>query len=63
MSGGQLIEGQFHLPIVFDLVAMFLGAVTGALIGLSRGYDIVSCLAMAWVLKLLAGTEHFLPIH
>ena len=33
------IDNQFALPVVYDLIAVFLFAITGSLIALKRGYD------------------------
>jgi len=43
------IQGQFTLPIYFDLGATFLYALTGALIGIRRRYDIVGLFVLALV--------------
>lgn len=50
-----MLRGQFELPIYFDLGATFLFAVTGALAGVKRGYDIVGVLALALVTGLGGG--------
>lgn len=40
---------QFHLPLFFDLAATFAFALTGALAGVKRSYDIVGVVALALV--------------
>lgn len=50
-----MLRGQFELPILFDLGATFLFALTGALAGMKRGYDIVGVLALALVTGLGGG--------
>lgn len=50
-----MLRGQFELPIYFDLGATFLFALTGALAGVKRGYDIVGVLALALVTGLGGG--------
>lgn len=37
----------FQLPIAFDLAATFFFALTGALAGIRRGYDVVGVLGLA----------------
>jgi uncharacterized membrane protein YeiH len=44
-----LLEGPFQLPIVFDLAATFLFAVTGALAAIRKRYDLVGVLVLAFV--------------
>lgn len=44
-----MLQGQFQLPIVFDLGATFIFGVTGALAALRRGYDLVGLFALAFV--------------
>lgn len=41
--------GSFHLPIALDLAATFLFAVTGALAGVRKGYDLVGICVLALV--------------
>lgn len=41
--------GQFHIPIYFDLGAVFFFGLTGALAAMRRGYDIVGLLGLALV--------------
>lgn len=50
-----MLHGHFELPILFDLGATFLFAVTGTLAGVKRGYDIVGVLALALVTGLGGG--------
>ena len=50
-----MLRGHFELPILFDLGATFLFALTGALAGVKRGYDIVGVLALALVTGLGGG--------
>lgn len=38
---------EFHLPAIFDLCATFAFALTGALAGIKRGYDIVGVFFLA----------------
>lgn len=45
----------FHLPVWFDLGATFAFAVTGALAGLKRGYDIVGVFVLALVSSIGGG--------
>lgn len=44
-----MLTGQFTLPIQIDLVATLLFALTGALLALKRGYDVVGLFALAFV--------------
>ena len=44
-----MLHGSFELPLLFDLGATFLFAVTGALAGIKRGWDIVGVIALALV--------------
>jgi len=44
-----MIEQSFNIPIRFDLFATFVFGVTGALVALQRGYDIVGLFAVAFV--------------
>jgi len=44
-----LSKPEFYLPPVFDFVAVFFFALTGALAAIRRGYDIIGLLAMAFV--------------
>jgi len=39
----------FQIPILFDLSATFIFGITGALVALRRGYDIVGLFALAFV--------------
>ncbi len=41
--------GQFRLPIFFDLGAVFFFGLTGALVAMRRGYDIVGLFGLALV--------------
>lgn len=50
-----MLRGHFELPVYFDLGATFLFALTGALVGVKRGYDIVGVLALALVAGLGGG--------
>ena len=43
------MQSQFHLPLFFDLGATFAFALSGALAGIKRGYDIVGVFALALV--------------
>lgn len=42
-----MIDGQFVLPIWYDLLATFAFGITGAVIGLRKHYDIVGVTALA----------------
>lgn len=42
-----MLEGQFILPIWYDLLATFAFAITGAVIGLKKHYDIVGVTSLA----------------
>jgi uncharacterized membrane protein YeiH len=44
-----MLKDSFDLPVLFDLGATFAFALSGALAGLKRGYDIVGVLALALV--------------
>jgi uncharacterized membrane protein YeiH len=44
---GALLEGQFYLPITYDLLATFLFAITGALVAYRKGYDYLGLFALA----------------
>jgi uncharacterized membrane protein YeiH len=46
---------EFHLPVLFDLCATFAFALTGALAGIRRGYDIVGVFFLALVSGLGGG--------
>jgi uncharacterized membrane protein YeiH len=41
------ITGQFHLPIGFELAAVFLFAMTGALLAIENRYDVVGVFVLA----------------
>lgn len=43
------MDAVFHLPVWFDLGATFAFALTGALAGIKRGYDVVGVLSLAIV--------------
>lgn len=42
-----MIEGQFYLPIWYDLLATFAFGIAGAMIGLQKKYDIVGVVSIA----------------
>lgn len=42
-----MLEGQFYLPISYDLIATFLFAITGALVAYRKGYDYLGLFALA----------------
>jgi uncharacterized membrane protein YeiH len=42
-----MLHGSFDLPVLFDLGATFAFALTGALAGIKRGYDIVGVFFLA----------------
>jgi uncharacterized membrane protein YeiH len=44
-----VIQEAFRIPIAFDLGATFIFGITGALVALRRGYDIVGLFALAFV--------------
>ena len=44
-----MIQESFQIPILFDLSATFIFGITGALVALRRGYDIVGLFALAFV--------------
>lgn len=44
-----MLKGSFDLPVLFDLGATFAFALSGALAGIKRDYDIVGVLALALV--------------
>jgi len=43
------MQDAFRIPIAFDLCATFIFGITGALVALRRGYDIVGLFALAFV--------------
>jgi uncharacterized membrane protein YeiH len=44
-----MLIGQFNLPVGFDLAAVFLFGLTGALFAMKKGYDIVGVFVMALI--------------
>lgn len=42
-----MIEGQFHLPVWYDLLATFAFGISGAVLALRKGYDIVGVTSLA----------------
>lgn len=50
-----MLKESFDLPVLFDLGATFAFALTGALAGIKRNYDIVGVLALALVTGLGGG--------
>lgn len=52
----NMIEGEFVLPIWYDLLATFAFAITGAVIGLQKRYDIVGVVALAIAVGVGGGT-------
>lgn len=44
-----MTQEVFQIPILFDLSATFIFGITGALVALRRGYDIVGLFALAFV--------------
>ena len=44
-----MLKGQFILPIQIDLAATFLFGLTGSLVALKRGYDVIGLFALAFV--------------
>ena len=53
--GAITLIGEFHLPVAFDLTATFLFAITGALAGMRRRYDIIGVFALAFATALGGG--------
>jgi len=47
-----MLKGQFNLPIEIDLAAVFLFGVTGGLVALKRGYDVIGLFALTFVTAL-----------
>lgn len=50
-----MLQGQFELPVVFDLAATFAFALTGALAAVRRRYDIVGVFFLALISGLGGG--------
>jgi len=50
-----VLTHEFQLPIVFDLAATFLFAITGTLAGMRRHYDIIGVFALAFATALGGG--------
>jgi uncharacterized membrane protein YeiH len=50
-----MLPGTFHVPVSFDLGATFAFALTGALAGIKRGYDIVGVFFLALVSSIGGG--------
>jgi uncharacterized membrane protein YeiH len=46
---GEMIPKDFTLPVIFDLAAVFVFGITGALAAVQRGYDFVGLFALAFV--------------
>jgi len=46
---GEIIAKNFTLPVIFDLGAVFVFGITGALAAVYRGYDFVGLFALAFV--------------
>lgn len=44
-----MLKGQFTLPIEIDLAATLLFSLTGGLVALKRGYDVIGLFALAFV--------------
>jgi uncharacterized membrane protein YeiH len=42
-----VLEGPFSLPIAFDVAASFLFAITGAMVGVRKRYDLVGVLVLS----------------
>ncbi len=53
--GAITLSGEFHLAVAFDLTATFLFAITGALAGMRRRYDIIGVFALAFATALGGG--------
>jgi uncharacterized membrane protein YeiH len=51
----NLLTSQFRLPIGFELTAVFLFAVSGALLAIDREYDFVGVFVMAFVAAIGGG--------
>jgi len=43
------MQGQFELPLIYQLIAVFLLAITGAMVAVERKYDIAGLFALAFV--------------
>lgn len=50
-----MIDGQYFLPIWYDLLATFAFAITGAAVGLRKHYDIVGVTALAFAVGVGGG--------
>jgi uncharacterized membrane protein YeiH len=46
---GEMMPKDFTLPVIFDLAAVFVFGITGALAAVQRGYDFVGLFALAFV--------------
>jgi uncharacterized membrane protein YeiH len=46
---GEMIPKDFTLPVIFDLGAVFVFGITGALAAVYRGYDFIGLFALAFV--------------
>src|SRR5512137_1184527 len=44
-----MLKGQFTLPVEIDLAATLLFSLTGGLMALKRGYDVIGLFALAFV--------------
>jgi uncharacterized membrane protein YeiH len=44
-----MITREFSLPVIFDLAAVFVFGITGALAAIYRGYDFIGLFALAFV--------------
>lgn len=49
MFTGERLAGEFHIPLAFDVLALTLFAITGALSAAKRDYDWIGVLAIALV--------------
>jgi uncharacterized membrane protein YeiH len=45
----EIIARKYTLPVIFDLGAVFVFGITGALAAMSRGYDFIGLFALAFV--------------
>lgn len=44
-----MIQGQFEIPFIYQLIAVFLLAITGAMIAMEKRYDFSGVLIMAFI--------------
>ena len=44
-----MLSGEFSLPVYFDIGAVFFFALSGALVAMRRGYDVVGVFTLAFL--------------